>query len=262
MARLESEVAIVTGGARGLGRAIAEAYVAEGARVCIADVRIELAQRVAEALGDSVIALELDVTDEQSWNLALGACEDAFGSVSVLVNNAGLAEGAAIDDTTLESYRRVTEVNQTGVFLGMKSVIPAMKRVGHGSIINMSSIDGLVGSPRIISYIASKWAVRGMTKAVAMEMGPYSIRENSIHPGHVVTELGLRDGVDPSIITAMVEEHTARHAPMQRTGTPQEIAAMAVFLASNESSYCTGAEFVVDGGFTAGYPAPGSPNPF
>ncbi len=262
MARLESEVAIVTGGARGLGRAIAEAYVAEGARVCIADVRIELAQRVAEALGDSVIALELDVTDEQSWNLALGACEEAFGSVSVLVNNAGLAEGAAIDDTTLESYRRVTEVNQTGVFLGMKSVIPAMKRVGHGSIINMSSIDGLVGSPRIISYIASKWAVRGMTKAVAMEMGPYSIRVNSIHPGHVVTELGLRDGVDPSIITAMVEEHTARHAPMQRTGTPQEIAAMAVFLASNESSYCTGAEFVVDGGFTAGYPAPGSPNPF
>ena len=262
MARLESEVAIVTGGARGLGRAIAEAYVAEGARVCIADVRIELAQRVAEALGDSVIALELDVTDEQSWNLALGACEEAFGSVSVLVNNAGLAEGAAIDDTTLESYRRVTEVNQTGVFLGMKSVIPAMKRVGHGSIINMSSIDGLVGSPRIISYIASKWAVRGMTKAVAMEMGPYSIRVNSIHPGHVVTELGLRDGVDPSLITAMVEEHTARHAPMQRTGTPQEIAAMAVFLASNESSYCTGAEFVVDGGFTAGYPAPGSPNPF
>ena len=262
MARLESEVAIVTGGARGLGRAIAEAYVAEGARVCIADVRIELAQRVAEALGDSVIALELDVTDEQSWNLALGACEEAFGSVSVLVNNAGLAEGAAIDDTTLESYRRVTEVNQTGVFLGMKSVIPAMKRVGHGSIINMSSIDGLVGSPRIISYIASKWAVRGMTKAVAMEMGPYSIRVNSIHPGHVVTELGLRDGVDPSIITAMVEEHTARYAPMQRTGTPQEIAAMAVFLASNESSYCTGAEFVVDGGFTAGYPAPGSPNPF
>ena len=262
MARLESEVAIVTGGARGLGRAIAEAYVAEGARVCIADVRIELAQRVAEALGDSVIALELDVTDEQSWNLAIGACEQAFGSVSVLVNNAGLAEGAAIDDTTLESYRRVTEVNQTGVFLGMKSVIPAMKRVGHGSIINMSSIDGLVGSPRIISYIASKWAVRGMTKAVAMEMGPYSIRVNSIHPGHVVTELGLRDGVDPSIITAMVEEHTARHAPMQRTGTPQEIAAMAVFLASNESSYCTGAEFVVDGGFTAGYPAPGSPNPY
>ena len=262
MARLESEVAIVTGGARGLGRAIAEAYVAEGARVCIADVRIELAQRVAEALGDSVIALELDVTDEQTWNLAIGACEQAFGSVSVLVNNAGLAEGAAIDDTTLESYRRVTEVNQTGVFLGMKSVIPAMKRVGHGSIINMSSIDGLVGSPRIISYIASKWAVRGMTKAVAMEMGPYSIRVNSIHPGHVVTELGLRDGVDPSIITAMVEEHTARHAPMQRTGTPQEIAAMAVFLASNESSYCTGAEFVVDGGFTAGYPAPGSPNPF
>ncbi|MEJ6512408.1 MAG: glucose 1-dehydrogenase [Actinomycetota bacterium] len=262
MARLESEVAIVTGGARGLGRAIAEVYVAEGARVCIADVRIELAQRVAEALGDSAIALELDVTDEQSWNLAIGACEQAFGSVSVLVNNAGLAEGAAIDDTTLESYRRVTEVNQTGVFLGMKSVIPAMKRVGHGSIINMSSIDGLVGSPRIISYIASKWAVRGMTKAVAMEMGPYSIRVNSIHPGHVVTELGLRDGVDPSIITAMVEEHTARHAPMQRTGTPQEIAAMAVFLASNESSYCTGAEFVVDGGFTAGYPAPGSPNPF
>ena len=187
MARLESEVAIVTGGARGIGRAIAEAYVAEGARVCIADVRIELAQQVAEALGESAIALVLDVTDEQSWNLAIGACEKLFGSVTVLVNNAGLAEGASIDDTTLESYRRVTEVNQTGVFLGMKRVIPAMKSAGHGSIINMSSIDGLVGSPRIISYIASKWAVRGMTKAVAMEVGPYSIRVNSIHPGHVVT---------------------------------------------------------------------------
>ena len=140
MARLESEVAIVTGGARGLGRAIAEAYVAEGARVCIADVRIELAQEVAKSLGESAIALELDVTDEQSWNVAINGCEQSLGSVTVLVNNAGLAEGASIDDTTLESYRRVTEVNQTGVFLGMKTVIPAMKRAGHGSIINIESL--------------------------------------------------------------------------------------------------------------------------
>jgi 3alpha(or 20beta)-hydroxysteroid dehydrogenase len=137
-----------------------------------------------------------------------------------------------------------------------------MKRAGHGSIINMSSIDGMVGSPRIISYIASKWAVRGMTKAVAMEMGPFSIRVNSIHPGHVVTELGLPDGVSADAISEMVTEHTERHAPLQRTGLPSEVAAMAVFLASNESSYCTGSEFVVDGGFTAGYPAPGSPNPW
>lgn len=262
MGRLSGEVAIISGGARGLGRAIAEAFVSEGAKVCIADVRIGLARELAAELGGSALALELDVTDEQSWTSAIAQAETTFGSLTVLVNNAGLAEGAPIAETTLESYRRVTEVNQTGVFLGMKSAIPSMKRSGHGSIINMSSIDGLVGSPRIISYIASKWAVRGMTKAVAMEMGPFSIRVNSIHPGHVVTELGLPDGVESGAISAMVEDHTARHAPMQRTGTPEEIAAMAVFLASAESSYCTGAEFVVDGGFTAGYPAPGSPNPW
>ena len=262
MGRLSGEIAIISGGARGLGRAIAEAFVNEGAKVCIGDVRIGLAREVAGELGKSALAIDLDVTDEQSWLSAISEAETAFGSVTVLVNNAGLAEGAPIAETTLESYRRVTEVNQTGVFLGMKSVIPSMKRSGHGSIINMSSIDGLVGSPRIISYIASKWAVRGMTKAVAMEMGPFSIRVNSIHPGHVVTELGLPDGVEAGAISSMVEEHTARHAPMQRTGTPEEIAAMAVFLASAESSYCTGAEFVVDGGFTAGYPAPGSPNPW
>ena len=262
MNRLDGDVALVSGGARGLGRAIVESFVREGARVVIADLRHEQAQSVAADLGPSARAIRLDVTDEGSWLDAVAVAEKEFGSITVLVNNAGLAEGAPIAETTLESYRRVTEVNQTGVFLGMKSLIPAMKRAGRGSIINISSIDGLVGSPRIISYIASKWAVRGMTKAVAMEMGPFGIRVNSIHPGHVVTELGLPDGVDPSMISAMVEAHTARHAPMQRTGTPQEIAAMAVFLASDESSYCTGSEFVVDGGFTAGYPAPGSPDPW
>jgi len=262
MNRLDGDVALVSGGARGLGRAIVESFVREGARVVIADLRHEQAQSVAADLGPSARAIRLDVTDEGSWLDAVAVAEKEFGSITVLVNNAGLAEGAPIAETTLESYRRVTEVNQTGVFLGMKSLIPAMKRAGRGSIINISSIDGLVGSPRIISYIASKWAVRGMTKAVAMEMGPFGIRVNSIHPGHVVTELGLPDGVDPSMISEMVEGHTARHAPMQRTGTPQEIAAMAVFLASDESSYCTGSEFVVDGGFTAGYPAPGSPDPW
>ena len=262
MQRLEGVPALVSGGARGLGRAIAEAFVAEGAKVAIGDVRGTTATALAADLGAGAMAVDLDVTDETSWARAISAVESEFGPITVLVNNAGLAEGSPIDETTLESYRRVTEVNQTGVFLGMRSVIPTMKRSGRGSIINISSIDGLVGSPRIISYIASKWAVRGMTKAVAMEMGPFGIRVNSIHPGHVVTELGLPDGIDPSAISAMVEQHTARHAPMQRTGTPAEIAAMAVFLASSESSYCTGAEFVVDGGFTAGYPAPGSPDPW
>ena len=262
MDRLAGRVALVSGGARGIGRAIAEAFVAEGASVCIGDVRRDLAAHCASDLGPSAMAVDLDVTDETSWSAALSDIDNRLGPVTILVNNAGLAEGAPFDETTLDSYRRVTEVNQTGVFLGMRSVISRMKSAGHGSIINMSSIDGLVGSPRIISYIASKWAVRGMTKAVAMEMGPFGIRVNSIHPGHVITELGLPDGVEPSAISAMVESHASRHAPMQRTGTPEEIAAMAVFLASDESSYCTGAEFVVDGGFTAGYPAPGSPDPW
>lgn len=257
MGRLEGKVALVSGGARGLGRAMAEVFVAEGARVMIGDVLDDEANATAAAIGDAAAAVHLDVTDESSWATAVQATVDRFGSLTVLVNNAGTAEGAPFHETTLESYRRVTEVNQTGVFLGMRAAVEPMTEAGGGSIVNVSSIDGLVGAPIIISYIASKWAVRGMTKAVAMELAPRGIRVNSIHPGHVHTLLASQPGEDRTAIEAMIEEHTRRFAPMQRTGEPAEIARLAAFLASDDSSYSTGSEFVADGGLTAGYPSPG-----
>ena len=260
--RLTGKVALVSGGARGLGRAMAEAFVAEGAKVAIGDVRDDDAAATAAAIGCGTIALHLDVTDEASWAGAVAATVAAFGSLTVLVNNAGHAEGAPFASTTLESYRRVTEVNQTGVFLGMREAVAPMTEAGGGSIVNISSIDGMVGAPRIISYIGSKWAVRGMTKAVAMELAPRNIRVNSIHPGHVHTLLADDPRIDRALVEAAIDDHVRRLAPMGRTGTPEEIAQLAVFLASDESSYCTGSEFVADGGLTAGYPSPGSPNPF
>ena len=262
MGRLDDKVALISGGARGLGRAMAEEFVAEGARVVIGDVLEKDADETARRLGERARAIRLDVTKEQSWADALAATLAAFGKLNVLVNNAGTAEGSAFAETSLESYRRVTEVNQTGVFLGMRAAVEPMTRAGGGSIINISSIDGMVGSPGIISYIASKWAVRGMTKAVAMELAPRGIRVNSVHPGHVHTLLASQPGQDRKPIEEMIEAHTRRFAPMGRTGKPSEIAKLAAFLASDDSSYCTGSEFVADGGFTAGYASPASPNPY
>jgi len=261
MGRLDGKVALVSGGARGLGRAMAEEFLEEGARVMIGDVLVEAARATAKDLGPECEAIELDVTLEESWATATKAVVDTFGGLDVLVNNAGTAEGAPFAETTLESYRRVTEVNQTGVFLGMRAAVEPMTARGGGSIVNISSIEGMVASPMIISYTASKWAVRGMTKAVAMELAPVGIRVNSIHPGHVHTGLASQPGDDLSMKEAMIEEHSRRHAPMGRTGTPREIAKLAAFLASDDSSYTTGSEFIADGGFITGYPSPGDSRP-
>jgi 3alpha(or 20beta)-hydroxysteroid dehydrogenase len=262
MQRLDGKVALVSGGARGLGRAIVEVLAAEGARVVIGDVLDDEAAALAGTLGARARAVHLDVTSEDAWSDAVAATVAVFGRLDVLVNNAGIAEGAPFWETTLESYRRVVEVNQIGVFLGMRAAVAPMTDTGGGSIVNISSIDGLIGAPRIVSYVASKWAVRGMTKAVAMELAPRHIRVNSVHPGHVHTLLASEPGQDRALVEAAVDAHTRRFAPMQRTGEPEEIAKLVAFLASDESSYCTGAEFVADGGFTGGYPSPGSANPF
>jgi 3alpha(or 20beta)-hydroxysteroid dehydrogenase len=259
--RLDGRVALISGAARGLGRAMAEEFVAEGASVVIGDVLTDLAAETAGQIGGRARSLALDVTSEQSWADAVAATERAFGKLDVLVNNAGTAEGSAFADTSLDSYRRVTEVNQTGVFLGMRAAVAPMRRAGGGAIVNISSMDGMVGATGIISYIASKWAVRGMTKAVAMELAADGIRVNSIHPGHVHTLLASEPGQDQAPIEAMIEAHTRRYAPMGRTGKASEIAKLAAFLASEDSSYCTGSEFVADGGFTAGYPSPGASDP-
>ena len=262
MGRLDGRVALVSGAARGLGQAIARELLAEGGVVVLGDVLDAAASPAAADHPDQTLTLHLDVTSEASWDAAIKATTERFGALHVLVNNAGTAEGSPLWETSLESYRRVTEVNQTGVFLGMRAAVAPMTASGGGSIVNISSIDGLVGSPRIISYIASKWAVRGMTKAAAMELAPRNIRVNSVHPGYVHTLLASQPGQDRAPIEAVIDLHTRRFAPMQRTGTPSEIAKLVAFLASDDSSYCTGSEFVADGGLTAGYAAPASPDPF
>jgi len=257
MGRLDGKVALVSGAARGMGQAEARLFAAEGAKVAVCDVRDDEGKAVAESIEANAIYQHLDVTSEDEWAAAVAATVRAFGALNVLVNNAGIAEAAPLAEMTLESYRRVTEVNQTGVFLGMRSVIEPMTAAGGGSILNISSIDGLIGMNNIISYVASKWAVRGMTKTAAMELGPRGIRVNSIHPGFIHTHLSVEDESHLAATHAILDAHTEKLAPLGRTGEPEEIARLALFLASDESSYSTGSEFVADGGLIAGYPAPG-----
>ena len=257
MARLDGKVALISGAARGMGRAEARLFAAEGAKVAICDVLDIEGKAVAEGIGPDALYQHLDVTSEDEWETAVAATTSAFGKLDVLVNNAGIAEAAPLAEVTLDSYRRVTEVNQTGVFLGMRAVVEAMTAAGGGSILNISSIDGLVGMNNLTSYVASKWAVRGMTKVAAMELAERNIRVNSIHPGFILTTLGVEEGVDPAEVHALLDAHAQRLTPMGRAGKPEDIANLALFLASDESSYSTGSEFVADGGLIAGYPAPG-----
>ena len=257
MGRLDGKVALISGAARGMGKAEARLFAAEGAKVAVCDVRDDQGKAVAEEIGAAAIYQHLDVTSEDEWAEAVAATTGAFGKLDVLVNNAGIAEAAPLAEMTLDSYRRVTEVNQTGVFLGMRAVVEPMTEAGGGSILNISSIDGLIGMNNIISYVASKWAVRGMTKTAAMELAPRGIRVNSIHPGFIHTSLAVEDESGLPEIHALLDEYTARVTPMGRTGEPEEIAKLALFLASDDSSYSTGSEFVADGGMIAGHPPPG-----
>jgi len=257
MGRLDGKVALVSGGARGMGRAEAELFAAEGARVAVCDVLDAEAKAVASAIGARAIALHLDVTSEDSWSEATGAVVRAFGKLDVLVNNAGVADAAPLEHTTLESYRRVTEVNQTGVFLGMRAAVAPMTAAGGGSIINISSIDGMIGMELVVSYVASKWAVRGMTKVAARELGPRGIRVNSIHPGFIRTHMGTPEGGDTAATHAVLEDYCRGLVPLGRAGRPDDVAKVALFLASDDSAYCSGTEFVADGGLISGYSLPG-----
>ena len=258
MGRLDGKVALVSGAARGMGKAEVQLFAEEGARVVVCDVRDDEGKAVAEGIGASADYRHLDVTQEHEWAAVVADTTADFGSLDVLVNNAGIAEAAPLHEMTLESYRRVTEVNQTGVFLGMRAAVEPMTAAGGGSIINISSIDGLIGMDHILSYVASKWAVRGMTKTAARELAPRGIRVNSIHPGFIYTHLAVEEESMLAPTHQVLDAHTERLAPMRRTGRPEEIARLALFLASDESSYSTGSEFVADGGLTAGYPPPGS----
>ena len=242
--RLDGKVGLITGGARGIGAATARLFVAEGAKVVVADVLTSDGEILTKELGDRAHFVDLDVTDESAWARCIDEVTSSFGGLDVLVNNAGVASLAPIVRTTTEEYLRVVGVNQLGVFLGMRTAIPALSTSGNGSIINMSSIEGLGGSPMAIAYAASKFAVRGMTKVAALELAAAGIRVNSIHPGGVLTPIHDSLGLD---IAGTVEPSV----PMKRLGTAEEIALLALFLASDESSYCTGSEFIADGGVTA-----------
>ena len=257
MGRLDNKVALVSGGARGMGQSHCRMFAAEGAKVMVADILDDEGAAVAADIGSNAIYQHLDVTREEDWDAAIDAVMENFGRLDVLVNNAGIAEVAPLAEMTLDSYRRVTEVNQTGVFLGMRAAVRPMTESGGGSIINISSIDGLIGMNNLTSYIASKWAVRGMTKTAAMELAHLGIRVNSIHPGFIRTHMGSSDAKTPEEVHEHLEVYSARMAPMGRAGGPEEISRLALFLASDESSYSTGSEFISDGGFTAGYPNPG-----
>jgi 3alpha(or 20beta)-hydroxysteroid dehydrogenase len=242
MGRVEGKVVIVTGGARGMGAAFARALAVEGAAVVIGDVLVEEGKALADELGDRVRFRELDVTDSSAWADVVAETEAALGPVSGLVNNAGIVHTGPIETLDEADYRRVIDVNQVGVFLGMKAVLPSMRQAAGGSIVNISSVGGIIAFPGIVSYTASKWAVRGMTKTAAQEFGADGIRVNSVHPGVVATEM----------TAASERSHDLVHGqPLPRAGRPEELAGLVLFLISGESSYCTASEFVADGGFVS-----------
>ena len=248
--RLQGKVAIITGGARGQGEAEARMFAREGAKVVFGDVLDDDGRRVeAEiaAAGGEAVYVRLDVTDEDSWREAVGTAVSRFGKVDILVNNAGIASWNAGDDASVEEWDRLMEVNAKGVFLGTRAVIPAMRAAGGGSIINISSISGMVGQTNIHpGYNASKGAVRILTKSTAVQHAAEGIRCNSIHPGPVKTPMTERSWSNPEWLQA-----TERRTPLGRYAEPDEIAYGVLFLASDESSFMTGSEMVIDGGMTA-----------
>jgi 3alpha(or 20beta)-hydroxysteroid dehydrogenase len=248
MGRLDGKVALITGGARGMGKSHVRHFVAEGARVVFGDVLDDKGAYVAAKLGEqSCRYIHHDVTSETDWAAAVALAQEAFGALDVLVNNAGILAFAPIADMTLAAFRHVLEVNAVGCWLGMKAVIDPMTKAGGGSIVNISSIEGFTGAAGLSAYSASKFAVRGMTKAAAQELGQFGIRVNSVHPGGVLTRMVLdqantgRDG-----------EHFLGSLPLARFAEPAEISRLVAYLASDESSYSTGSEFVADGGLLSG----------
>ena len=243
--RLDGKVAIVTGGAQGQGAAIVRHFVAEGAKVVIADIAKEEGQALADELGGDTHFADHDVSDAASWARVVEDTNERFGAVNVLANNAGILRFGDIERQPAEEVELLWRINQLGCFLGMQAVTRTMRKNGGGSIINASSVEGLAGMPSCTAYAATKWAIRGMTKGASHELGRFNIRVNSVHPGMIDTPMTRVHGGD------MAMEYGASKVPLRRVGHPEDVAPLYVFLGSDESSYINGAEIAIDGGVTA-----------
>ncbi|WP_425841144.1 SDR family oxidoreductase [Streptomyces fractus] len=239
--RFSGKVAIVTGGTRGMGASHVRGLVAEGARVAICDVLDDEGKALAEELPGAEYH-HLDVTDEAAWRSVVRDVEDTLGPVDVLVNNAGIIHFGGVEQQSPEHFRRIVDVNLTGTFLGMHTVLPGMRSRGRGAVVNISSAAGLMGFADGIGYVASKWGIRGMTKAAALDMAGTGVRVNSVHPGVIRTAMG--EGAASELFA---------HQPVPRIGEPEEVTSMVLFLAGDNASFTTGGEFLVDGGQTIGH---------
>jgi len=246
---LAGKVALISGGARGVGAAEARLFVDLGARVVIGDVLDDVGAATAEGLGSGAVCCHLDVTDPDSWQQAVATAVHVFGTLDVLVNNAGRFELGTMEDTTLDSYHRLVAVNQTGTFLGMQAAAPALRAGGGGAIVNTASAAGLTGTAGLFAYNATKWAIRGMTRTAALELGVDGIRVNVVLPGSLDTEMTRGQATEG-------REAFFAGLPVPRQGQPDDVAHVVAFLASDHAAYCTGSEIVVDGGLSAGNPLP------
>jgi 3alpha(or 20beta)-hydroxysteroid dehydrogenase len=242
-ARLTGKVAIITGGARGQGEAEARLFASHGAQVVVTDVLAEQGQAVAESLGDQAIFVQHDVSSEKGWADVIDHTLHRFGRVDVLINNAAISKPLKLEDTTTATFRQIIDINQVGVFLGMRAVLQPMKQAGGGVIINVASVAGLQGTSTLFAYTASKWAVRGMSKSAALELARYNIRVNVINPGVIDTPIN-HDNPDK------MNQVLVQTTPLRRMGDPIEIAEAALFIASDAARFATGADFTIDGGMS------------
>jgi 3alpha(or 20beta)-hydroxysteroid dehydrogenase len=240
MDRLKDKIIFISGGARGQGAAEARLFISEGAQVVIGDVRESDGRQLASELGHAATFVPHDVMEERAWEAAIDAAKK-LGGLHGLVNNAGIYLPRSLMETEIELFERHMRINQLGCFLGMKTVVPLMEQSGGGSIVNISSVAGLRGSPGAIAYSATKWALRGMTKAAAIDLAPRKIRVNSVHPGPIDTEM-------LHVRTPEQNRQRLQLVPMKRMGTAEEVASLVLFLLSDESAYVTGAEIAIDGG--------------
>ena len=242
MGKLDGKIAVITGAASGMGIRHAEKFVEEGAKVVLADIAAEAGQKLADELGVNARFFKLNVASAEGWDEVVKFTEKEFGPINVLVNNAGIGIFKLMDDLTVEDFQKTMDVNTLSIFLSLKAVVPAMKKAGGGSIVNISSVDGMRGAATATAYCASKFAVNGITRCAAVELGTSNIRVNTVHPGVIKTPMA-EQGEIAEIIAALEQG-----VPMKRAGTTDDVSNLVIFLASDDSTYCTGAEFVIDGG--------------